>query len=66
MSDSSDSWKTWTTSYGDRCIENEGSLQDVLLGSKPNKSDNCKKYIIFGICVLVIIVGIICLVVFVL
>lgn len=63
MSDSSDSWETWTTSYGDRCIENEESLQDVLLGSKPNKSDNCKKYIIFGICVLgIIIVGIICLV----
>lgn len=63
MSDNSDSWKTWTSSYGERCIENEQSLQDVLLGSKPNNSKSDKKYIIFGICVLgIIIVGIICLV----
>ena len=66
MSDNSDSWKTWTSSYGQRCLDNEESLQDILLETNKNKSGNCKKYIIFGICVLVIIVGIICLVVFVL
>lgn len=63
MSDNSDSWKTWTSSYGERCIENEQSLQDILLGPNPNKSENYKKYVIFGICTLsIIIVGIICFV----
>jgi len=60
MSDNSDSWKTWTSSYGERCLENEQSLQDVLLGSKPNKSESYKKYIIFGICIISIIIGVIC------
>ena len=63
MSDSSDSWKTWTSSYGERCIENEQSLQDVLLGSKPNDSES-DKYIIFGICIISIIIGIICFIFF--
>jgi hypothetical protein len=63
MSYNSDSWKTWTSSYGQRCLDNEESLQDILLETNKNKSGNCKKYIIFGICVLgIIIVGIICLV----
>lgn len=56
MSEDSDSWKTWTSSYGERCIENEQSLQDVLLGSEPNKSENCKKYVIFSICALSIVI----------
>lgn len=59
----SDYWKTWTNSYGERCLDNEESLQDILLETNKNKSGNCEKYIIFGICVLgIIIVGIICLV----
>lgn len=63
MSDNSDSWKTWTSSYGERCIENEQSLHDVLLESNTIKSENNKKYVIFGICTLsIIIVGIICFV----
>lgn len=65
MSDSSDSWKTWTSSYGERCIENEQSLQDVLLGSKPNNSESDKKYIIFGICIISIIIGVICFIFFI-
>ena len=64
MSDNSDSWKTWTSSYGERCIENEQSLQDVLLGSKPDKSESDKKYIIFGICIISIIIGVICFILF--
>lgn len=53
----SDSWETWTTSYGERCIENEQSLHHVLLQQK-NDSINYKKRIVFGICVLGLIVGI--------
>ena len=63
MSDNSDSWETWTTSYGDRCMENEQSLQDILLESTKKESTSYKKYIIFVICTLGII-GISCIVFF--
>ena len=63
MSDDSDSLETWTTSYGDRCIENEQSLQDILLESTKKKYTGCKKYITFVICTLGII-GISCLLFF--
>lgn len=63
MSDNSDYWETWTTSYGDRCIENQQSLQDILLESTKKESTTCKKYITFAICTLGII-GISCLVFF--
>jgi len=58
MSDDSDSWKTWTSSYGERCLENEQSLQDVLLGSKENKSESYKK------CIISILIGVICFIFF--
>ena len=38
MDSYSDPWETWTTSYGERCIENEHSLHDALLQSE--KSDS--------------------------
>ena len=57
MDSNSDPWETWTISYGERCIENEHSLQDALLQSEKKESISWKKYITIGICVIVIIVG---------
>lgn len=30
----SDLWETWTTSYGERCIENEQSLHEFCYNKK--------------------------------
>ena len=45
MDSNSDPWETWTISYGERCIENEHSLQDALLQSEKRESLKWKKYI---------------------